>query len=111
DQRDPLDAYHVLDADGSQRICPEAAARGESFVLLGAAGTGKSQTIVNLIADRIAHGQAVLFVSNKTTALEAMERRLLEAGLGELCLELYSDKASREKVVTELARCLQHRSA
>ena len=42
----------VLDCDGTQRMCLEAAARGESFVILGPAGTGKTKTIANLIADR-----------------------------------------------------------
>jgi Protein of unknown function (DUF4011) len=56
DGQDPRAAFHVLDADGSQRLCLETAARGESFVLIGPPGTGKSQTIANLIADHIAHG-------------------------------------------------------
>jgi hypothetical protein len=111
DGHDPRAAFHVLDADGSQRLCLETAARGESFVLIGPPGTGKSQTIANLIADHIARGQKVLFVSDKMAALEVVDRRLREVGLGDYCLELHSHKTSKRAVVTELARCLSERWA
>jgi hypothetical protein len=109
ERQDPRAVYHVLDADGSQRLCLASAAQGESFVLIGPPGTGKSQTIANLIADHIARGQTVLFVSDKMAALEVVERRLREVGLGDYCLELHSHKASKREVVTELARCLDAR--
>lgn len=104
DQQDPAAALHILDADASQRLALEAAARGGSFVLIGPPGTGKSQTIANLIADRIARGQKVLFVSEKMAALEVVEQRLHRAGLGDCLLELHSHKANKRAVVKELAR-------
>jgi hypothetical protein len=107
DRQDPRQSFHVLDADGSQRLCLETAARGESFVLIGPPGTGKSQTIANLIADHIGRGRKVLFVSDKMAALEVVQRRLHEVGLGDFCLELHSHKASKREVVSELARCLE----
>jgi Protein of unknown function (DUF4011)/REase_MTES_1575/AAA domain len=111
DKLDPREVYHILDADGSQRLCLEAAARGESFVLIGPPGTGKSQTIANLIADRIAHGKKVLFVSEKMAALEVVYKRLCNVGLGEFCLELHSAKANKREVIKELARCYQEKLA
>jgi very-short-patch-repair endonuclease len=109
DEQDPRAVEHILDADASQRLSLEAAARGASFVLIGPPGTGKSQTIANLIADRIAHGQKVLFVSEKMAALEVVEQRLNRAGLGDCLLELHSHKANKRAVVAELARCWQER--
>lgn len=96
--------FHILDADGSQRICLAAAALAESFVLIGPPGTGKSQTIANLIAEFIARGKRVLFVSEKMAALEVVFQRLRHVGLGDLCLELHSHKASKREVVAELAK-------
>jgi very-short-patch-repair endonuclease len=105
----PEKIFHILDADSSQRLCLEAAAKGHSFVLHGPPGTGKSQTIANLIADCLAGGKKVLFVSEKMAALEVVYKRLRAVGLGDFCLELHSHKASKREVVAELRRCLEER--
>jgi hypothetical protein len=59
----PESVMTVLDADSSQRQCLAAAADGRSFIIEGPPGTGKSQTITNLIADALGRGQTILFVS------------------------------------------------
>jgi hypothetical protein len=105
----PEQTFHILDADASQRLCLEAAARGQSFVLKGPPGTGKSQTIANLIADSLAKGKSVLFVSEKMAALEVVYNRLRHVGLGDFCLELHSHKANKRAVVAELRRSLEER--
>lgn len=104
--QDPASAYSVLDADSSQRESIEAAIRGLSFVMHGPPGTGKSQTIANIIAEFIGRGRSVLFVSEKIAALEVVANRLAEAGLKDMVLELHSHKASRKEVAVELARVL-----
>jgi hypothetical protein len=102
----PEKSFQVLDADSSQRVSIEYALRGQSFVMQGPPGTGKSQTIANIIAECIAHGQSVLFVSDKMAALEVVYKRLREVGLSSFCLELHSSKANKREVVAELKRCL-----
>ena len=77
----PAKTYQVLDADSSQRVSIEYALRGQSFVMKGPPGTGKSQTIANIIAECIANGKSVLFVSDKMAALEVVYKRLSEVGL------------------------------
>ncbi len=96
-----------LDADASQLAAVAAAAAGATFVLDGAPGTGKSQTIANLIAHCISHGKTVLFVSNKIAALEVVHQRLAAVGLGEFCLELHGGKASPDVALIRLTRVLE----
>ncbi|TFH23728.1 DUF4011 domain-containing protein, partial [Candidatus Bathyarchaeota archaeon] len=102
----PAKTYQVLDADSSQRVSIEYALRGQSFVMKGPPGTGKSQTIANMIAECIANGKSVLFVSAKMAALEVVYKRLSEVGLSHFCLELHSSKANKQQVVAELKRSL-----
>ncbi|MBK9070411.1 MAG: DUF4011 domain-containing protein [Myxococcales bacterium] len=99
--------YTPLDADSTQLAAVMAASAGATFVLQGPPGTGKSQTITNLIAHAMAQGKRVLFVSEKMAALEVVQRRLTQAGLGDFCLELHSNKAQKRDVIADLGRVLE----
>ncbi len=72
----------IHDADSSQHSALIDALEGKNLVIEGPPGTGKSQTITNLIALALANGKTVLFVSEKLAALEVVRRRLDQAGLG-----------------------------
>src|SRR5690606_10720789 len=98
--------HTFLDCDSSQLEAIVAAKEGMSLVLDGPPGTGKSQTIANLIAEFLAVGKTVLFVSEKAAALEVVKRRLDDQKLGDFVLECHSHKANKKEVVAELARCL-----
>ncbi|WP_434739417.1 DUF3320 domain-containing protein [Micromonospora sp. SH-82] len=104
----PEDTPLVLEADSSQRACVAAAVAGRSFVMDGPPGTGKSQTIANMIGALLHAGKTVLFVSEKAAALEVVRNRLAEAGLDNYLLELHSHKASRKEVATALAQALDN---
>lgn len=101
--RHPKDMFIPLLADSSQIAAVYAAEAGKDFVLIGPPGTGKSQTITNMISQLLATGKTVLFVSEKTAALEVVYRRLHQIGLGEHCLELHSAKAKKSEVIAQLA--------
>jgi hypothetical protein len=101
---DPAELFIPLPADSSQVAAVVASAAGHSFVLDGPPGTGKSQTIANMIAHNLALGRRVLFVAEKMAALDVVKRRLDEHGLGEFCLELHSSKASKVEVLRQLER-------
>lgn len=98
----PTEVFCPLPSDSSQLCAVLAAAKGKDFVLIGPPGTGKSQTIANMIAQSIAQGSRVLFVSEKIAALDVVYRRLREIGLGEFCLELHSSKARKTEVLAQL---------
>lgn len=100
----PASLNHVVDADSSQALVVEEAARGRTIVVKGPPGTGKSQTITNIIAAAVAQGKRVLFVAEKMAALEVVHRRLQTVGLGPLTLELHSSKANKRAVLDELKR-------
>lgn len=103
DEKYPLDeTFCPLSADGSQLVAVHSAAMGRSFVLHGPPGTGKSQTITNIIAHSIASGKTVLFVSEKAAALNVVFNRLSKIGLAPFCLELHSNKSSKAEVLKQL---------
>ena len=94
----------IRDADSSQHSALIHALRGQNLVIEGPPGTGKSQTITNLIAAALAKGKTVLFVAEKLAALEVVRRRLDDAGLGMFCLEVHSHKTKKGAMLTDLAQ-------
>ncbi|AKB20125.1 DUF4011 domain-containing protein [Methanosarcina sp. WWM596] len=100
------DTYHIMDADSSQIAVVEDVKAGKNLVVEGPPGTGKSQTIANTIAELLAQGKSVLFVSEKMAALQVVKSRLDNAGLGELCLEVHSHQTRKKAVLEELEKAL-----
>ena len=94
-----------LPSDASQRAAVHLSASGNSFVLHGPPGTGKSQTIANIIALSLERGKSVLFVAQKRAALEVVKRRLNEIGLGDFCFEL--PKGGSDEAFKQFRRTLQ----
>lgn len=102
----PESTHQVVDADSSQMRAAAAVVKGHDIVIEGPPGTGKSQTITNLVAQALAAGKSVLFVAEKMAALDVVHRRLVSAGLGEFCLELHSSKANKRAVMKALSSAL-----
>ena len=102
-QRYPL----IDDADSSQHSALIDALDGRSLVIEGPPGTGKSQTITNLIAAALAQGKSVLFVAEKMAALDVVRRRLDRAGLGEFCLELHSHATHKSRLLDDIRERLR----
>jgi len=110
-QAPPLDPDQELDegdlllplpVDASQLYAIKEAVAGETFVLHGPPGTGKSQTITGLIINLLARGKTVLFVAEKMAALSVVQKRLRKLGLDPFCLELHSNKARKKDVLDQL---------
>lgn len=108
---DPAQGLLVLDADSSQHEAIEAARSGAHLVVHGPPGTGKSQTIANLVAALAADGKRVLFVAEKRAAIDAVVGRLDRVGLADLVLDLHDGARGRRRIATELAEALPGRSA
>ena len=96
-----------LAADSTQaRIVADAVA-GRSLVVEGPPGTGKSQTVSNLIFRALATGRSIMFVAEKKSALDVVARRLREeTGIGDLLLNLHDNGMKPTEVRRALRRAL-----
>jgi very-short-patch-repair endonuclease len=92
----------ITDADASQFSAIVDVMDGKNLALKGPPGTGKSQTITNIIAAALAKGRRVLFVADKMAALDVVKERLTDAGLGDFCFEIHSTKARKKDLLAAL---------
>ena len=94
--------YPVVNCDSSQLEAIEMAASGKSFCLQGPPGSGKSQTITNIISSLLGNGKKILFVSEKIAALNVVFENLRRAKLSEFAIELHSNKANKKEFIENL---------
>lgn len=112
DNADELD--HMIDFaaplpyDSTQLRAIRECAKGNSFILDGPPGTGKSQTIVNMIVNAFYHGKTVLFVAEKQAALEVVRQRLATLGLDQFALQLYSSKTNKQAFFSQLQKAMDY---
>ncbi|ADB76249.1 DUF4011 domain-containing protein [Geodermatophilus obscurus] len=105
---DELAAACPVPADASQLRAVAEAAAGRTFVLEGPPGTGKSQTITNLLTRAVADGKRVLFVAEKRAALDVVARRLEAVGMGPFVLDLHDRGAKASVVRAQVQAALEH---
>lgn len=105
----PEEFFAPLNCDSSQMVAVDASSRPQDFVLEGPPGTGKSETIANIICHNLALGRKVLFVAEKMAALQVVYRRMEKVGLSHLCLELHSSKANKKGVLDQLSQAWKFR--
>ncbi len=106
DKAKPEATLTPLPCDATQWEAVALSQTGKSFVLHGPPGTGKSQTITNIIANALYEGKRVLFVAEKQAALSVVKKRLDAIGIGEFCLELHSGKTNKTEVLQRLSSTL-----
>lgn len=96
----------ISETDASQFSAIVDVMDGKNLVIEGPPGTGKSQTITNLIAAALAKGKTVLFVAEKMAAVEVVRDRLDAVGLRDFCLEIHSTNKPKIDVYKEIkTRC------
>jgi len=93
-----------ISADSSQLESICAAGQDKSFILHGPPGTGKSQTITNIIANALYNGKKVLFVAEKMAALSVVQKRLEAIGIAPFCVELHSNKSKKSALLEQFKR-------
>jgi len=107
DQIKPEAEFLVVDADSSQQWAINSALKGQNLVIEGPPGTGKSQTIANLIASYMAIGKSVLFVAEKRAAIDAVKKRIGNVGLGDCFLDLHSAETIRKRPAEPFVKALE----
>ncbi|MBN4048222.1 DUF4011 domain-containing protein [bacterium AH-315-O15] len=112
DPEQPLPSIRLIhDADSSQfAALVDALTREDGLVIEGPPGTGKSQTITNLIAAALSDGKTVLFVAEKMAALDVVYRRLDERGLGDFCLQLHGLKTGKKELLESISTRMDRRA-
>jgi DNA polymerase III delta prime subunit len=107
DQIQPEAEFLVVDADSSQQWAINSALKGQNLVIEGPPGTGKSQTIANLIASYMAIGKTALFVAEKRAAIDAVKKRIENVGLGDCFLDLHSAETIRKRPAEPFVKALE----
>ena len=100
--RDITKERFVSLADPFQARAVDRARNGRAVVIHGPPGTGKSQTITNIIGDHLANDQRVLFVCDKRTALDVVANRLDHLGLGRLCALVHDAKRDQRDLYMKI---------
>lgn len=100
----PANIVLPISADSTQLAAIAESITDKSFVLHGPPGTGKSQTITNIISNALYNGKKVLFVAEKMAALSVVKDKMEKIGLGPFCLELHSNKSKKSAVLDQLKR-------
>ena len=106
---DPSDLFTPLSAELLTSLSDRRRAAAPGLRPLRPARNGQEPDHVNMITNCLAHSLTVLFVSQKTAALEVVRRRMDQVGLGDYCLEVHSTKAQKSVVIDQLAKAWNNR--
>lgn len=107
-----VDRYFTVFSDPSQEAAVLQARAAPGLLVEGPPGTGKSQTIVNMVGDAIGQGKSVLIVCQKHAALEVVHKRLVAESLGDRIAMVNDVNKDRQPIIRavreqleELVRC------
>jgi len=93
------DKYSIVSSDPSQDSAINLARNKSGVVIEGPPGTGKSQTIVNIIADSIGRGESILVVCQKQAALNVVRKRLEAENLTQRICGVIDINRDRQPVI------------
>lgn len=101
------DRYFTVASDPSQEAAVLEARQPPGLLIEGPPGTGKSQTIVNMVADAIGRKKSILVICQKQAALEVVKKRLEAEGLEERIFMITDMNRDREPVLRAIRNQLE----
>lgn len=101
------DRFFTAASDPSQETAVLEARSDRGLLIEGPPGTGKSQTIVNMVADAIGRGRSLLIVCQKQAALEVVHRRLEAEGLGNRIVMVTDVNRDRRPILSSIREQLE----
>jgi hypothetical protein len=107
EERDFAHERLVTRADPFQVQAVRDAKHSPCLVIHGPPGTGKSQTITNIIGDHLARGERVLMVCDKRTAIDVVHNRLEHLGLGDLCAIVHDPQRDQRSLYMKIRNYLE----
>lgn len=99
---------YTCESDSSQDAIIKAAFQKKAQVVVGPAGNGKTQTIVNIMMEAVRRGQKVLFVSEMAPAMEVVAERLNRILGGLFNLQIIQGKNKAADVMAQIRRTLDY---
>ncbi|WP_240478627.1 AAA domain-containing protein [Pseudomonas cremoricolorata] len=102
-----LQRFFTVASDPSQEAAVMQARQAPGLLVEGPPGTGKSQTIVNMVGDAIGRQRSLLIVCQKHAALEVVYKRLVAEGLGQRIVMLNDINRDREPVIRSVREQLE----
>lgn len=94
-----LNRFTTADSDPTQDLAVLQSRTAPGLVVEGPPGTGKSQTIVNLVADAIGRKRSILIVCQKQAALDVVFKRLQREGLDDRLMLVRDESKDRRAVI------------
>jgi DNA polymerase III delta prime subunit len=102
-----IDRYFTVHSDPSQEEAVLRARSGPGLLVEGPPGTGKSQTIVNMVGDAIGQKRNLLIVCQKHAALEVVHKRLVAEGLGNRIVMVNDVNRDRQPIIRAVREQLE----
>lgn len=96
------DRYTVVSVDPSQEKAVLQSRANSGIVIEGPPGTGKSQTIVNIISDCIGRNEKILVISQKRAAIQVILKRLEAINLEKRALSITDITSDRQHIIKSI---------
>jgi very-short-patch-repair endonuclease len=97
-----------VDTDPSQQGIINSLKGQRNILIQGPPGTGKSQTLTGILVNALENKKKTLVVCEKRTALDVLEKALINRGLNSLCILIKDVVKDRRPVVNSVRNRVDH---